>query len=402
MRFVKMISLAATLALSAGQATAIENRKLYVPCGGGFADFVARMKAEAEAMAYPPQITDPFFAEANYLQRTINADRAQGIFKTDFIDFSRKLIAQYRLDKGRQSSQQYDAIFTAIESQLGVPRGVLLSFWAFETDFGAFTGDFNTLDTLMTLSHDCRRPELFQPQVFAALELYARGQFDPRNQQGAWAGEVGQVQMLPMDIMERGYDGDGDGKVDLDHSAADALYSGANMLRSFGWRPNEPWMQEIVVPDTLPWEETGVADDDFRPVAEWAAWGVTPRSGAWEGPGLDGAVMLPMGRKGPAFLIYPNYRALFEWNQSFVYVATAAYFATRLQGAPVYDAGNPDPSLSDGEMKALQTKLAALGHDVGKIDGILGSGTRKAVQAEQVRLGLPADAWPTRELLNRL
>jgi lytic murein transglycosylase len=400
MRFARHVfAAAAALSLSAGHVAAEE--KIYVPCGGSFADFTAKMKAQAESMTYPPQVTDPFFGAANYMQRTIDADRRQGIFKTDFISFTRKLIAQYRLDKGRQNADRYDAIFTRIERELGVPRWILLSFWAFETDFGAFTGDFNTLDTLMTLSHDCRRPELFQPQVFAALELFARGEFST-NTQGAWAGEIGQVQMLPMDILERGSDGDGDGKVDLDNSEADSLYSGANMLRSFGWRPNEPWMQEVVVPQNLPWEETGVQPEDYRPVAEWEAWGVRPRSGSWEGASLDGAIMLPMGRKGPAFLIYPNYQALFEWNQSFVYVATAAYFATRLAGAPVYDPGNPDPGLSDGEMKALQQKLAALGHDVGKIDGILGSGTRAAVAAEQQRLGLPADAWPTRELLNRL
>lgn len=399
MNCIKAISLALGLSLSATSAQAIEAKTLYVECGGSFQNFVARMKAKAEELTYPPQITQPFFAQANYLQRTINADRAQGIFKTDFISFSRKLIAQYRLDRGRQNSQRYDAIFRAIEARLGVPRGILLSFWAFETDFGAFTGDFNTLDTLMTLSHDCRRPQLFQPQVFAMLELYARGEF-PLSTQGAWAGEVGQVQMLPLDIMERGYDGDGDGRIDLDNSAADALFSGANMLRSFGWRPGEPWMQEIAVPQNLPWDQTGA--DKYRPVSDWAAMGVVPRSGAWQGANLQGAIMLPMGRKGPAFMIYPNYQALFEWNQSFVYVATAAYFATRLEGAPVYNPGAPDAPLSDGEMRALQQKLAARGHDVGKIDGILGAGTRGAVQAEQKRLGLPADAWPTRELLNRL
>jgi peptidoglycan hydrolase-like protein with peptidoglycan-binding domain len=93
---------------------------------------------------------------------------------------------------------------------------------------------------------------------------------------------------------------------------------------------------------------------------------------------------------------------LFEWNKSFVYVTTAAYFATRLEGAPVYNAGNPSPALSGEEMQQLQRKLQARGYDVGGIDGILGAMTRDAVQAEQQRLGLPADAWPTLELLNAL
>ena len=109
-----------------------------------------------------------------------------------------------------------------------------------------------------------------------------------------------------------------------------------------------------------------------------------------------------MGRNGPAFLAYPNFEVYFEWNKSFVYVTTAAYFGTRLMGAPVYEAGSPSTPLSGEEMQILQQKLTDRGHDVGGIDGILGAKTRAAVQAEQVRLGLPADAWPTRNLLEAL
>ena len=117
---------------------------------------------------------------------------------------------------------------------------------------------------------------------------------------------------------------------------------------------------------------------------------------------VPASVLLPMGRNGPAFLAYPNFEVYFEWNKSFVYVTTAAYFATRLSGAPVFTVGNPDPALSDGQMKQLQKKLKARGHDVGKVDGILGKLTRRAVQKEQIRLGLPADAWPTKQLLGAL
>ncbi len=390
MRFPSFV---AGLLLCAGAAQAA------VPCGGSFSSFVAGMKAEALAMGYPQSAADPFFAAANHSRKVLAADRRQGIFKTDFISFTRKLISQNRLDRGRSNAAKYDSVFSAIEQKIGVPRHVLLSFWAFETDFGAVQGDLNTLDALMTLSHDCRRPELFQPQVFAALELYARGDFST-NTEGAWAGEIGQVQMLPKDILERGMDGDGDGHVNLKSSTPDALFSGANMLLGFGWRPGEPWMQEIIVPTDLPWQDTGL--ETSKPVSEWAQLGVAPRSGAFEGRDLSASVLLPMGRKGPAFLAYPNYQVFFDWNQSFVYVATAAYFATRLAGAPAYRAGNPDPILSDNQMKLLQRKLANLGHDVGEIDGILGAGTRAAVQAEQMRLGLHADAWPTHELLNAL
>jgi membrane-bound lytic murein transglycosylase B len=155
---------------------------------------------------------------------------------------SRRLISQNRLDNGRRNAEQWRPVFDEIERRFGVSRGILLSFWAFETDYGAFQGDYNTLDALVTLAHDCRRPHIFRPQVFAALELFENGDFDPVNTVGAWAGEIGMVQMLPEDIVNHGIDGDGDGHVYLQTSAPDALMSGANILSSLGWRrTNRGW-----------------------------------------------------------------------------------------------------------------------------------------------------------------
>ncbi|MEX0371394.1 MAG: lytic murein transglycosylase, partial [Tateyamaria sp.] len=315
-----------------------------------------------------------------------------------FIDFSRRLISQNRIDTGRSKARQWDSVFDRVEREYGVDRNVLLAFWAFETDYGAFQGNFNTANALVTLAHDCRRPNLFRPQVFAAMQLFARGGFDPARTTGAWAGEIGMVQMLPADIIENGVDGDGDGAVRLKSSAPDALLSGGKMLRHFGWRAGEPWLQEIQVPSSMDWSLSGVGKPQTTDA--WQALGVRPRTGSL--PNLPASLILPQGRKGPAFLAYPNFDVYFEWNQSFTYVLTAAYFATRLAGAPVYNAGNPDAGLGPDQMKRLQRKLQARGHDVGKIDGILGAGTRAAVQAEQKRLGLPADAWPTPRLLGQL
>lgn len=279
-------------------------------------------------------------------------------------------------------------------------RSVLLAFWAFETDYGAFQGDYNTLNALVTLSHDCRRPELFRPQVFAALELFENGDFDPVRTTGAWAGEIGMVQMLPEDIIESGVDGDGDGHVYLKTSAPDALMSGGKMLQNFGWRAGEPWLEEVNLPSNMDWSLTGL--QTVKTAREWAALGVASRAGAFARSDLPASIIIPQGRKGPAFLAYPNFEIYFKWNQSFTYVLTAAYFATRLDGAPVYNAGNPEAGLNSDQMKALQRKLQDRGHDVGKIDGILGAGTRAAVRAEQARLGMPVDAWPTPTLLSKL
>lgn len=368
-------------------------------CGGDFGDFVNGLKAEAAQRGSDPALTDSFFSGVRQDPAAIRADRAQGVFQRDFIDFSRRLISQGRIDAARANANRYDSTFDAIEAQYGVPRGVLLAFWAFETDFGQVQGEFNTANALVTLAHDCRRPTLFRPQIFAALELFARGEFDPARTTGAWAGEVGQVQMLPADILTNGVDGDGDGHITLKTSAPDALMSGAKMLAALGWRSGEPWLQEIVVPEGLDWAQTGL--DKTLLTETWAQMGVVGREARlW--PGLQGSVLLPMGRHGPAFMAYPNFSVYFRWNQSLVYETTAAYFGTRIMGAQVYDAGDPDLGLSGEQIQALQLRLTAMGYDVGNADGILGSKTRTAVQAEQARLGLPADAWPTQVLLNGL
>ena len=368
-------------------------------CGGDFGAWKNQVTQEAQ-QAGIGQRGMAALQGARIDQKVLARDRAQGVFNQTFTEFSGRMINSYRLKNGAGNIKKYGSVFAKAEADYGVPAAVITAFWALETDFGAVQGDFNTLGALVTLAHDCRRPNLFRPQIFAALELYRRGGFDPARTTGAWAGEIGQVQMLPRDILENGVDGDGDGRVDLKSSAPDALMSGANMLRALGWRAGEPWLQEVRLPAGLDWSLTGPAQT--RTVAEWAAMGVSGRNEPLANGSLPAAILLPQGRHGPAFIAYPNFGVYFDWNQSFVYVLTAAYFATRLEGAPVYDAGNPDPGLSGEDMKRLQTRLMALGHDVGGIDGILGAKTRDAVQAEQARLGLPADAWPTRELLNRL
>ncbi|MEV8467379.1 lytic murein transglycosylase [Fluviibacterium sp. DFM31] len=391
MRLIPAALLALGFALPAQAAT---------PCGGSFSGFLDGIRQEAARKGLDRRATEAFLSGAQQSSAVLKADRAQGIFQLPFTDFARRVISPNRIQNGAKNTARFDSLFDQIERSQGVSRGILLAFWALETDYGAVQGNFNTRNALLTLSHDCRRPQLFRPQVFAAIELTARGDFNPATTTGAWAGEIGQVQMLPEDILTNGVDADGDGHVRLKSSSADALASGARMLRGLGWRKNEPWLQEVTVPASLDWSDSGLGKG--QTVRDWSRAGVTPRWGKLPSGNMKADLLLPQGRNGPAFLAYPNFHVLFEWNKSFVYVTTAAYFATRLEGAPVFNAGNPSPALSAGHVKQLQQKLTRRGHDVGGIDGILGAKTRAAVQAEQQRLGLPADAWPTPDLLARL
>ena len=371
-----------------------------VPCGGDFGAFVDELKREALAKGHSRQTLDAFFAGVRHDPDVIRRDGSQGIFKKTFIEFSKLVMSEHRIIKGQEFREKHGDLLASVERRFGVPPGVMLSFLALETDYGAVQGDFNTLDSIVTLAHDCRRPELFRPHVFAAVSLFERGDFDPRTTVGAWAGEIGMIQMLPEDILLHGIDGDADGRVDLKNSSADALMTAGNVLQRLGWRSGEPWMTEVVVPPDLDWSQTGL--EIGKSVADWNRLGVEARAGKLPDGNLNASILLPHGRRGPAFLAFDNFKIYFEWNKSFVYVTTSAFFATLLDGAPMYADGDPPPPLSDAELKELQRLLAGVGHDVGKIDGIVGAKTRAAVQFEQILKGFPADAWPTKELLQSM
>ncbi|MGB3874527.1 lytic murein transglycosylase [Shinella zoogloeoides] len=398
MRHPLKTTLAASLAafLLAGGAHA----QTAPACGGDLAAFLEGVKAEALSRGVSAEVADRALAGAAIDQKVLSRDRAQGVFRQTFLEFSKRTVSQARLDIGRKKLKDLSDVFARAEQEFGVPGPIIAAFWAMETDFGAVQGDFNTRNALVTLSHDCRRPEIFRKQLLAAIEMVGHGDLDPNGTTGAWAGEIGQVQMLPKDIIEFGVDGDGNGHIDVKKSAPDAILTAAKFIQHLGFTKGQPWIQEISVPDNLPFEKTGLQPG--MKASDWFALGVKPRDGDTSFGNLEASVVLPQGRKGPAFMTYPNFNIYLEWNQSFIYTTSAAYFATRLAGAPPYERGTPEEGLSEDGMKQLQTKLQAHGHDVGKIDGILGSGTRTAIQKEQLRLGLPADGWATQALLSAL
>lgn len=366
-----------------------------------FAQFKSGVADEALAAGVSSRIVKRIVPTLSYSKSVIAADRKQGVFAQSFLQFSGRMVAPYRISGGRGRLKRYAKTFKKVEADTGAPAAVISAFWALETDFGAVLGDFNTLNALATLAYDCRRPELFRPQLIAGLQLLDRGDLSVDQMRGAWAGELGQLQILPSDILEHGVDANGDGKVDVRKTTVDVLATGGKFLQHLGWRRGEPWLQEVSVPNSMPWEKAGIYNK--LPTSEWAAMGVKERNGPEiAGVNLPSSLILPMGRKGPAFLAYPNFSVFLEWNKSLVYTTSAGYLATRINGAPKFNRGKPSDILPIARTKALQTLLQERGYDVGKIDGIIGSGTRAAVRDVQMKLGLPADAWPDAALLAAL
>jgi len=390
---LKSTMLGAVLALSLPSLATAQQ------CGGDFATWRAGVEAEAQSQGVGPAGIAALEG-AGIDQKVLNRDRSQRVFTQTFREFANRMISRDRMQRGAANLQKYADVFARGEREYGVPGPVIAGFWALETDFGAVQGDFNTLKALATLSHDCRRPELFRPELIAFLKLVDRG-IVSTDITGAWAGEIGQLQVLPSDYLEKGVDGDGDGRVDLKGSAPDAILTAANKLAQLGWKPGEPWLDEVRVPDNLNWAETGRVNK--IPRSQWTALGVTNHDGSpLPSDGLMAGLVLPMGHKGPAFLAYDNFDIYLEWNQSLIYTLTAAHLASRYAGAPAFDARNPEEGLEPEMLKVLQQRLQSLGYDVGDVDGILGFNTREAVRQEQLRLGLPADGWPTPALLTGL
>ena len=174
-------------------------------------------------------------AGTTYASKTIYADRNQKSFKLSLNEFMNKRGATTIASKGKSLKKQNAALFQQIEARYGVPAGPLLAIWGMETGFGSFMGNQNTISAVATLAYDCRRSDYFTDQLYAALQLIDRGTLSPSSI-GAAHGEVGQTQFLPVNVLKYGVDGDGNGRIDLIGSRADALASTANFLKGHGWR----------------------------------------------------------------------------------------------------------------------------------------------------------------------
>ena len=374
-------------------------------CHGGqsFDQFVAGLKQQAVAAG----VSQRALAEASpglvYDQGIVNRDRGQRVFGQVFTVFAGRMAAVSRMQQGQARIKANAAAFARAEKQYGVPPEVIAAFWGLESDFGANMGNLPTLRSLVSLAYDCRRSQMFQNETIAALKIIDRGDLTPPEMIGSWAGELGQTQFLPTHYFNYAIDYDGDGRRDMLRSAADVIGSTANYIANgLKWRRGEPWLQEVRVSASVPWDQADLTIK--HPRSKWAAWGVTyPDGRALPNDNLPASMLLPMGRSGPAFLAYENFAAYTEWNNSLIYSTTAGYLATRIAGAPpMRQPATPVAQLPFNELREMQQLLVRAGFNVGKIDGIMGQQSRTAVKAMQIKYGLPADSWPTAELLARM
>jgi len=375
--------------------------------GASFDRFLADLKQQAVAAGVSQRALGEAAPYLVYDQGIVNRDRGQRVFGQVFTEFAGRMAAPYRMQQGQARIKTYAAAFARAEKEYGVPPAVIAAFWGLESDFGANMGNLPTLRSLVSLAYDCRRSERFVGETIAALKIVDRGDLAPDEMVGSWAGELGQTQFLPTHYFT--YAVDYGGRRNLLSSPEDVIGSTANYIANgLKWRRGEPWLQEVRVAAAsnsasgFPWDQADLTIQ--LPRSKWAELGVTyPDGRPLPNDDMPASLLLPMGRMGPAFLAYANFAAYTEWNNSLIYSTTAGYLATRIAGAPPMRRPTaPVAQLPFNELRELQQLLVRAGFNVGKVDGVMGQQSRSAVKAMQIKYGLPADSWPTAELLARM
>jgi membrane-bound lytic murein transglycosylase B len=368
----------------------------------GFARWVTTFRASARAAGIDEATLRGAFDDAHYLPHVIELDRAQPEFTRTVWGYLDGAVTPQRIALGQDKLLQLRAQADAVAARYKVPPNIVVAIWGIESNYGGNYGDIPTIDALATLGFEGRREDWARGQLLAALKILQNGDIARAQMIGSWAGAMGQTQFLPSVFLNYAVDADGDGRRDIWGSMADVMASTANFLARSGWQADQPWGAEVRLPPEF---DVGRADPDVRqPTARWAAEGVRTMDGAPLPEFADGAVLLPAGARGPAFLVGANFRAILRYNSSTSYALAVGLLAQRIDNGPGVQAPWPRelPALTRSQLLALQTALNQRGFASGTPDGMMGPATRDGLRRYQRSVGLPADGYPTLDLLQRL
>lgn len=367
-----------------------------------FARWVADFSASARAAGITDATLQSAFEGVRFIPRVTELDSAQPEFTRAVWDYLDSAVSPQRVARGQDKLLQSRPAIDAAAARYGVPTEILVAIWGMESNYGSNTGDIPTIDALASLGFEGRREAWARTQLLAALKILQNRDIGRAQMLGSWAGAMGQTQFLPTNFLAYAVDADGDGRRDIWGSLPDVMASTANFLAKAGWQAGQPWGIEVRLP---PGFDFAVADAEVRqPTSAWAALGVQSMDGAPLPALADSTLLLPAGARGPAFLVGPNFRTLLRYNNSTSYALAVSLLAQALAGGPAVQAAWPRdvPPLSRSQLLALQTALNTRGFDSGTPDGTMGPATRRGLRLYQRSLGLPADGYPTLELLQGL
>lgn len=333
----------------------------------------------------------------------VRADRSQPEFSKPVWEYLEGATAPTRVRRGRQLLALYANSLNQLEQRYGVPRQILAAIWGMESNFGSNMGSNNVIRALATLAFEGRRPDFATEQLLAALQIVQQGDITPERMLGSWAGAMGQTQFIPTTYQQHAVDFDGDGRRDIWASSVDALASTANYLKNTGWQRGQQWGVEVSLPANF---DYSVADMDTRQsIGEWRAQGVRITGPLYNSPpNASASLLLPAGYRGPAFLVFDNFRTLLRYNNSATYALAVSILAEQFHNSGQVIAHWPrdEVMLTRTERIEMQQMLTRLGLYSGETDGIIGTNTKRAIRSSQQQLNLPADGYPTKRLLEKL
>ncbi len=365
-----------------------------------FEEWLAQFQAQALNRGISQATLDAAFAGVAPNQRIIELDSDQPEFSRQIWEYLDSAVSATRISNGQTKFAENRAALDQISAQFGVPPQVLVAIWGIESGFGANFGSFRVVESLATLAYDSRRTDFGEEQLMAALQILEAGDIEPGNMLGSWAGAMGHTQFIPTAFLRYAVDFDLDGRRDIWGSIPDALASTASHLATNGWVRGETWGREVRLPDGFDW---ALADGEGRrTLADWSTLGVMAADGTpLPASGTQAALIVPAGHRGPGFLIYENFQVIKAYNNATAYALAVAHLADRIAGGGPFVGAWPRDvaALSRQERFDLQTLLTAQGYDPGTVDGIIGPNTRSALRAFQAAQGVPADGFPTQEML---
>jgi membrane-bound lytic murein transglycosylase B len=287
-----------------------------------FAGFLASFRPEARRAGISDATINAAFANIHPNQKVIDADRKQPEFTMTWARYRSFTMSDKRVARGRAACAASRDLLARVSERYRVDGGVIAGIWGLESNYGTDTGSYNVIEALATLAWEGRRASFFRSQLVAALKILEHGDVAPGHMLGSYAGAMGQPQFMPDSYLHYAVDFDGDGRRDIWTSQGDVMASIANYLASSGWRYNEPWGQQIQVPATLDPGNTG--RDQRRSLGEWQRLGVRRADGtAFSRTDPLGAVILPDGQGGDAFMVYGNFAAIRRYNPSDFYALSA-------------------------------------------------------------------------------
>jgi lytic murein transglycosylase len=368
----------------------------------GFARWVKGFRASARAAGITEATLRSAFEAVQYLPRVIELDRAQPEFERTVWDYLDTAVSPQRVARGQEKLLQVREAADAAAERYGVAPGIMVAIWGIESRYGDIVGSTPTIDALATLGFEGRRRDWARAELLATLKIVQSGDIARAQMIGSWAGAMGQTQFLPSSFLAYAVDADGDGRRDIWGSVADVLASTANYLARAGWRAGEPWGAEVQLPPGF--DVSRAAVSVRKPTAQWVAEGVRSIDDAALPKYADGAILLPAGARGPAFLVGPNFRAILRYNNSTSYALAVGLLAQGIGNGPGVRAPWPRDlaALTRSQVQALQAALNQRGFGGPRPDGRFGPATREALRRYQRSVGLPADGYPTVELLLRL